>query len=493
MTMIVSSKYWKICKISLTNQGYQIKEVCNAKKFLQKIISDSPELDSKLSPLPISQDLVNCLFDSFKNTNFNSIQESALAGLCLRCYVSYPILNACKKLASQFGNHQFTYRELLPYVLDDDGENLIILENDSQNTDSSKHFKVDKKGISKTIVYQHFTINILETFDQKSSRHLSLYNWAYRLTQQHQELKQYLSEYGFQVHSDWSLINQVNEIHLDSLTEREQNLVRAFHAIYRRDRRTQARRSKCLPPSEDQLHEMMDFLHVHKVKIPSTQVLLKDLQNLAQQLQQYDFWRRRGTPVAEPLELKDEETGQYILRNDLHSPEVNTATRLETEEFLDDLQHQLTVALGHGIQKSLQERVSELESSRGYKDYACKFLPALKLYYFHDMTGKQIAEQLGFKNQSHVSRVLQPLAVLSRARLHTVHKLLQWVLEVTHHLDSIEPSYLDPLTQQLEAFVDQEIFQAAESEMQSGKSRTMTSPYAQQLRNTLGHCQEKDS
>ena len=69
--------------------------------------------------------------------------------------------------------------------------------------------------------------------------------------------------------------------------------------------------------------------------------------------------------------------------------------------------------------------------------------------------------------------------------MHT-YKLLEKILEKARKLGLTkiipEPDYLNPLAEQIEAFVDEEIFQEAAAEIMAGKSRSMDSLYAQQLR-----------
>jgi hypothetical protein len=45
-----------------------------------------------------------------------------------------------------------------------------------------------------------------------------------------------------------------------------------------------------------------------------------------------------------------------------------------------------------------------------------------------------------------------------------------------------EPDYLKTLVEQIEAFVDVEVFKEAAEEIRAGKNRSMNSLYAQQLR-----------
>lgn len=53
------------------------------------------------------------------------IGQRAIAGLCLRCYISKTILVACKKIARTYKSEVeallFSYLDFLPFVLNDDG------------------------------------------------------------------------------------------------------------------------------------------------------------------------------------------------------------------------------------------------------------------------------------------------------------------------------------------------------------------------------------
>ena len=483
--MVVPTKYRQICSLKSTGQGYKLHDIEEAKHYFNQLFSEQTDLKPANQSFNLADStLVNNLVSSFKDSETISSIERAKAGLCLRCYVSHSILNACKKLANQFGNYRFTYHDLIPYVLDDDGKHLIVLGADPQEKGRTVQFKVVSDGLEKTI-YQYFSINILKTFDSTNERHLSLYNWAYRLTLQHQDLKQYLSDYGFKIHSDWSLLNQVGNIQLSHLTTREQHLVRSFQTVYRRHRLKQVSRSKCLPPAEAQLHEMSLTLKEIPIVITSTTVLLNELKEIAQQLQKYDFWRRQGTPMTTSLEVIDEETGQSRLRYDALTSPGDAIFELEFNELKNDLISILPATLEAAIQLSIQHAIAELKQRPRHKAYTGQFIPALKLYYFQGVSGRQIAEALGFKNSTQLSRILQPKKLLSQSRRHTVSAILKWALGKAQYSDSVSPNHLDHLMLAIETFVDQEIFQAAEAEMQSAKNRQMLSEYAQKMRHIL--------
>ena len=82
-------------------------------------------------------------------------------------------------------------------------------------------------------------------------------------------------------------------------------------------------------------------------------------------------------------------------------------------------------------------------------------------------------------------RILNPGEILSNVRRLTVQQLLEPILAKAQSKvasTSPEPSYLKILTEQIEAFVDAEIFAEAVSEIKAGKNRLMDSIYAQQLK-----------
>jgi hypothetical protein len=86
-------------------------------------------------------------------------------------------------------------------------------------------------------------------------------------------------------------------------------------------------------------------------------------------------------------------------------------------------------------------------------------------------------------------RILDPGGLLSKVRAATVQQLLSQILAKAEEKGLTQnppnPDYLRTLAEQIEAFVDQEIFQAAGEEIRAGKSRSMDSIYAQELKRYL--------
>lgn len=464
--MSASSRYWNIWRISPTREtvGYKSCLVPTAQEFVEKVANSQ------------NQDIQAALLHYFHNKK--TAVNAALAGLCLRCYVSDPILKACQRIDNLFGGEKrFTYQDLLRFVLDDDGQALVILDSDRKN-----QLILDENGEAKTTAYKFFSVRVLQTFKSDSQPRMSLDNWAYLQTQQNSELKDFLSEFGFQHLSDWALLNRARPKQLERLSVRDRHLVEVFHAVYRRDRLQQHSKGarKCPDPSSAQQQEMLTRLQQTNVTINCTVVLMKELKQVAIQLRQYDIWSYR-----EPLEIQDPHTGSYTLRPDLPTDSLNELD-VDQREFLEYLHRHLSLALTGAIEQEIGDRITGLQKSHKYARFAQQLIPGLQLYYCQGMSLRDIAPKLGMTSWDQARRVLNPGELLSKVRTLTVQQLLDSILKkaVEMGLTKLppEPNYLITLAEMIEAFADAEVFQQAAEEIRAGKNRKMNSAYAQQLR-----------
>ncbi|MFH7027556.1 MAG: hypothetical protein ACHBN1_19680 [Heteroscytonema crispum UTEX LB 1556] len=481
-SMAALSKYWKICRISLKSEkvGYEYRLVPIAQEFFQRQFS-------QLQPKPEVSEQHHCQNSdiqagllSYFNARNSAVdaRSRAQAGLCLRCEVSYPILKACQKIDNLFGGEKcFTYQDLLPFVLNDDGKALVILDGDRKN-----QLVLDRDGEVKTTAYKFFTVEVLRTYKLNSHSNMSLDNWAYLQTKQNSELKDYLSEFGFKHLSDWALMNRATLKQIERLSVRDRYLIEVFHAVYRRDRIQQRPKGakRCPDPSNAQLQEMLICLGERNVIIKTTVELMKELKLLATQLRQYDIWSYR-----EPLEISDPVTGTSTTRPDLPHESLNELD-VEQQEFLEFLHSSLRLALAEAIPFEINSRIKTLSNSNKYAKFAQLFIPGLRLYYGQGMSLKEIVPLLGMTSWDQTRRILNPGELLSKVRSLTVQQLLEKTLEKAQEkgLTKIppEPDYLKTLAEQIEAFADAQVFQEAGEEIRAGKSRSMDSLYAQELR-----------
>ena len=473
-----SSRYYYLWRLDPASDrvGYQRWLVPLAQEFVREQGSIA-EADTR------STDIQAVLLTRFQTPKVDVIERSR-AGLCLRCYVSEPILNACRKIDRLFGNDRsFNYRDLLPFVLNDDGKSEIVLDRDGKT-----QLTVDRSGTPQPTAYKCFSIQILQTY--KSDRaSMSLDNWAYLQTKQHPELKNFLSEFGFKQLSDWALLNRVRPKQLAQLPARDRHFIEVFHAVYRRDRLHQNRgTTRCLDPTTAQLQEMHSQLPARRIETDSPQATLHErvmaeLRRIAQELRQYDIWSYR-----EPLEFADPDTGNRQTRSDLpqyQSSEID----IEQQELVDFCHQQLQSALVTAIDRTISDRLKTLEQSKGYAAFAHLFLPGLQLYYTQGLSLREIADLLGMSNWAQARRILNPGESIATVRTLTIRQLLERMLQIAQAkgLTQIPPApdYLECLSVQIEAFADAEVFQPAFEEIQAGKNRQMLSGYARQLRSYL--------
>lgn len=411
--MDASSKFWTICQLSLSGgrSGQEYRLIPLAQVFFERQFSTCLSIQNR--------NIQATLLSQFYSTELEcDLIRRAHAGLCLRCSISYPILKACQTIDSLFaGNKQFTYQDLLPFVLNDDGKVLVILD-----AEGKKQLNLNEDGEAQPANYKTFSVEILRTYKPCSPVKMSLENWAFLQTKQHPELKQFLSEFGFQHFSDWALLNRVRSKQLEQLSDLDNHLVEVFHAVYRRDRRQQQQVSRCLDPTKPQLDEMINLLQSRGVLIQGADQLLKALKQVAKQLRQFDVWQAR-----EPLEVQNPETGNYEVRVDLPS-EANDALDVEEQEFLEFLNQQLYLVLSNSIEETIQTHIAQLKKSKRYAPFAPCLIPGLRLYYCEGLSLKDVGSQLGMSSWDQTRRILNPGEILSKVRLSVVQQLLEPIL-----------------------------------------------------------------
>ncbi|HBB33512.1 MAG TPA: hypothetical protein DDZ80_13990 [Cyanobacteria bacterium UBA8803] len=430
------------------------------------------------------KDIQELLLSVFRTTASSvDLTSRVLAGLCLRCYVSYPILKACRKLASLFSaGKQFTYCELLPFVLNDDGRTQILLDSDGKT-----QLILNSKGKTQVASYKIFAVEVLRTYRLNSEHRLSLENWTHYQTRQNQDLIDFLSEWGFRSLSDWALLNKVGLQQLERLSQRDRYIVKAFHAVYRRDRRQQRQNSptRCPDPTEAQLKEMSHLLQEKGVEIAVPAQLREALRQVAANLHQYEIWSRRGAPPSEPLESFDPDTGDRSPTEVVDENSTNDLGELERTEILEFLQESLIEILDRSIDQALSEQVAAMQQRRKYAPLAAKIVPGFRLLYCQGKSQSEIASLLGMTNQTQVSRLLQVKALFNNVRSLTVDQLFLAISKKIQGLGladiSTQPDNLSNIMQLLEAFVDREVFQEAAAELHTAKTKAMNSVYAQRL------------
>lgn len=484
----MSNKYWSIYRVdpASNGKGYRIYFVWKAQEFLgeqfpqvnaSEVASSQQETEILIKLLPrfrLEQDSISNI-------------SRALAGLCLRCYISQSILIACKKLASRFDNQCLTYHELLPFVLDDDGQTLILLDSDGKN-----QLILNGTGEPRPASYHFFSVEVLGTYRLNSEPKLNLNNWVHRKVRQSQDIREFLSQRGFNRSTSWALLNRVRPKQLERLSQDDRALVETFHAVYRRDRTQQRQRGeKCPDPTNEQLREMLTLLRERAIAILSPEELKQELKTVAKGLRQYDIWTHGGAPppsLLESLEVIDVETWTYVDREipDLRSHDLE---QLEKKPILSLLEWERQIeVLDQAIEQALHEKVTSMQQRPRYAPLAANIIPGLQLFYSQDKSLREIAALLGMNNHTQASRVLDPTNLFYKVRCLTREKLLHLILEKVEILClevAKKPDYLESLGQFIDSFLDSELFQDALAEISTRTAYSKQSVYAQRIRRFL--------
>ncbi|MGB3653529.1 MAG: hypothetical protein WBA41_20265, partial [Rivularia sp. (in: cyanobacteria)] len=313
-----------------------------------------------------------------------SDDKSVNAQRCLLCFISWEIEKVCLNLEKQFGTvGGFTSRDLLPYVLDDDGR------------------------LQPRSSYQCYSLVILQSFDINQS---SLSSWTNRKVKQHPALSKFLLSCGIYLLSDWAILNDtqpkqleriLSQFHSLTVTEIQHNkwLLSSYHTVYRAQRLEQHRarnKSKCQPPTTQQLQQIGDKLNsLSRGKSSfSTDNLMAQLQQLAKYLREYRIHVRGGSLARESID------------NNLASTNPNdNEEENQTSEFLKLYRPQFLECLDNALATVTQTRVNKMQRKDVVK--ASKFIKALKFFHCQGLSMTEIAKRIEMKAQFKVTRESQ--------------------------------------------------------------------------------------
>lgn len=381
--------------------------------------------------------------------------DSQLALLCLRCWISHQIVATCAQLASQFGQYYgFVAAELWPLVLDDDG------------------------GLAPT--YQPLSLAILERYDPSQA---ALNTWASRMTKAHPEINRFCLERGLYRISDWALLNDTSVGRLtralSGLSKAElaqkTRLLSAYHRVYRRDRIIQRQQSgsasRCLDPTDTQLLEISP-------KDPPN-VVLQQLCELASQLREHRIAMRRGMPMTRSLDASADNQPYLQVAADSTAADEAEAGMIE-DEFVRRYRRHFLESLDEAIESVALSYAAGYEKRQPSKGRL--FLSALKLFHCEGRAMGAIAQQIGLLSQVQVTRLLKLKRFRTEICAHWFNQLKQQVK--TEALQFIAPERLSTITQQLEVILTEEteaVMAEAAAEAQISKNREAKSTFARRL------------
>lgn len=383
--------------------------------------------------------------------------EADLALLSLRCFVSHQIRLVCVHLVNQFGDrHGLTTEELLPYVLDDDGQ-------------------------PPAATYTPLTLEILQSYDPAKAK---LTTWATRLTKNHPELNRVLLEKNLYRVSDWAILNDTSleqlrrvleQYHLYSPAEVDvaSQLLSGYHQVYRRQR-LQLRQSgkatgRCQPPTPEQLQQ---------ISSDAPKQVLAQLKALAAQLRQYRIHARGGNPAIYGGEEVDWER--------LPNPHTSAASEGENAQaaFLDTYRQELRQCLDEVLAEAIRAYMAKLARRKPPKDNT--YVEGLERFHCRGQSMGAIATDLGLTNQVQVTRLLQLKRLREEVQALLIPRLQERVQTLAQrYLTVDELQQRQAALNQLLAQEVEQVIAAATSEAQIPQGRTANSLFAQTLCQTV--------
>ncbi|MBD2203711.1 hypothetical protein H6G33_34575 [Calothrix sp. FACHB-1219] len=462
-------KYWTLVTLDGTG-NLKFKELQNAKSFFTTTFADLANIH-EISDTVIQQRLLELSRNA-------ATEPTLLAQRCLLCFISWQIQQACLHLARQFGDfHGFTERDLFRYVLDDDD------------------------SLEPATKYQSFAREVLQTFDPEKSL---LTTWVSRKVKQHDEVEKFLLECGLYLVRDWAILNDTKPQQLAKILgefhyltpkeiEQAQKLLAAYHKVYRAERwqqLAQGNRSKCPPPTSEQLAKMAQLLESKTQPKTRSRLspenVMRQLQNLADKLRQYRIHVRSGLLATESLDVQINEN--FALIEQIPAPDSDNLIIDGNDEeiFLNLYRNQILHCLDLALDEVTKSRVNKLNKKDSEKSN--QFLLALQLFHCQRLSMSAIAKQLGLDAQYQVTRLLKLKEFRADVEHQTLQKLKEAVIQLAQEystperLANLDRLITDILNEQITNLIKQ-----AETEALSMHHQEKMSHFSQRLCQQLNH------
>lgn len=467
--------YWTICLPLLNN-----REIGRAKEFFE---SQFPYLSQKTELLPqANKQIQTILLSMFREAD--DVEERALAGLCLRCYVSHRIFITCQNIPNIYNagaEKLFSHNDLLPLVLNDDGKALVILDSQGKT-----QYILHHDGTTQPILKggEFFSIVILQKFNPNLEPNQSLDNWVKRLTCQNENIKSFLWEFGLATPSNEGLLCKNITRPLSKLfSAADLEIIKAFQTVYRRDRLKTYQKGRCSKPTLSQLQEILALLQPQKTTI-SIKQLDSELKRIAEILREDWLFRKTGSTKTVPLEINDDSTNNVFPNPELYHTDRDPED-VELEILQETCNNSFEQTLHQTIPEGIQQRIKELKESRAYKNFAQRYPEALRLIYQENISLGGIAEIWGIQ-WIKAQRILKLEDFLNIVQYRTEEVFLDKLLKLLNKSQSTqiqnEPDKLKKIAESIREFALTKAFKEAKAELVASKTLVKNSLFAQKIR-----------
>ncbi|NJR19574.1 MAG: hypothetical protein HC785_30510 [Calothrix sp. CSU_2_0] len=487
--MASPTKYWQI-EILPIGEDVQLKhrrEISRAKEFF-KIQFPHLNNNSTISTEENKQ-IQTVLWEIFRSDD--DIYQSAIAGLCLRCYVSHRILITCKTIPHIYNvsaENLFRYTDLLPFILNDDGKTLVIVNSESRTQYILNHHDGTTSAIAKG--GEFFSVDILRRFNPNLNSNESLDNWTTRLTRQNEEIKSFLWGFGLATPSDWGLLcKSIPRSLCGFLLTEDYEIIKAFQIVYQRDRLKTRQKGRCLEPAPSQLQEILHLLQQESI-IFSPPELIYHLKRIAEILRQDWLYRKSRYIKTVSTEVYNNSTNDYFDNPEFPYHIDSDPEDVELEKLQEICANLFEQVLYQTIAEVIEERIEYLQKSKGYKNFAQRFLEGLRLYYQDNISLGEIAKlwEIEWSKARRIFKLEDFLEIVQyRSEEIFLDKLLQSVNKYQLTRISHEPDYLKNIAAEIREFAYKKTFKEAKAELVTSKKQMKNSLFAQIIRTYLSN------
>lgn len=498
------TRFWTICIIANpfdkncnSTLGYRKKLLDLARNFFAE---EFPELSNQTGlSFKDNQFVQVSLWRMFHNQKLDAKQR-ALAGLCLRCYVSHAIVKGCEILANRAGD-KISLEYLLPYVLNDDGNTFVVVNSDGNSKSKFQLIEKDSREIQPIPKDGNFvSVEVLSSYNPNlsdSKKSESLDNWCIRRIRQNKDLQALLLEYGVWFPSDWSLLCREVPQKLyenNCLKDGDCDFIEVFHAVYRRDRRKLRQRGRCSKPTDTQLEEMLSLLKSKNIILRSGAELIQKLQQIAEILQEDNYSTKTGKPPINSIDAvnSSEDKDNSFSKLNENAPENNNCEKMEENVLRKTLKQLPPEALYHAISFRIPQRVELLKARRCTRAYAERFVDGLRLYYreVNCLSLNEIARQWNI-TWSKARRIFELSELIANVQCTSeqifIRKIQERASQFFAEKISNNPNNLRHIAEEVRSFLDKIAFKQARAEIISPRSAYKKSLFAQILRKYLNN------
>ncbi|NEU83744.1 hypothetical protein [Nostoc sp. UIC 10630] len=482
--MVSPSKYWQmqVLPIGEEVQLKKYREIGRAKEFFKiqfPYVNSKPTLSTEEN-----KQVQSILWRMFHFGD--DIYQRAIAGLCLRCYLSHRIVITCKTIPHIYNvsaENLFRYTDLLPFVLNDDGTALVVLDSEAKTQQIFNLHDGTTRAIAKG--GEIFSVEILRKFNPNLGSNESLDNWATRLIRQNEDIKSFLWEFGLATPSDWGLLCKSIPRSLSNIfIAADHELIKVFQKVYQRDRIKTSQKGRCSEPTQSQLQEMLELLQQENITLASNE-LIYHLKRIAEILRQDWLYRKTGNIKTVPTELYDNFSNNYLPNPELPNYTDRDPEDIEFEKLQEICKGMFEKVLYQTVAEVIKQRIEDLGKSRGYKNFAHQFPEGLRLYYQENMSLSEIGK-LWKIEWSKARRIFQLENFLVTVQYRNEEIFLDYLLKslnqsrltkITH-----QPDYLKNIAAEIREFGWNKTFKEAKAELLASKKQMKNSLFAQTIR-----------